>query len=359
MKILHVADSLDIGGGEKMCVQLANLFSKNNFEVGIVYFRKTPNNFINSINNNVKVHFIKKQLWNPLFYAKVAKLLNKYDIIHVHLTSPIKVVYVSDWLFNIKSSKIIFHTHTGSKLLFELTAKDKMLHKAIKKYIYVAVHDELKILTQQLIQSSNPDMYVISNFVSKPPFVKLKTKTQPNGCIDLMVLGNIKEQKNQLFLIPLLKALTAKGEKDCVHVCGQIHDKEYYKQLVDEAAKNNLSVALKFHHQFEAFNQINLTVDMALMISKDESGPLVNIEYILMHVPFLTHDVGDVTKIIKQVIPLQVIPNLNADFWADKIIAMHAKPFNADAYSLVYENNFSEKVAFKKWLDLYTSEKKI
>jgi hypothetical protein len=89
------------------------------------------------------------------------------------------------------------------------------------------------------------------------------------------------------------------------------------------------------------------------MVSKDESGPLVTIEYLLLKVPFLTHDVGDVSIIVKKYLPTQVISNLDVLTWIDKIIQLHQDGAGIDKYNHIYQNYFSNKMAYNNWLQTY------
>lgn len=355
MKIIHVIDSLDVGGAEKMCIQLASLFAHRNHSVGILYFRDTTHNFLKSVDRHVVVHKIDKKLWDPLFYRKVAQLLSGYDIVHVHLKSTLKVVYLADKLFSIRS-KIVFHDHTGSKKLFYETANDFILKKAILKYIYVAVHDELKEMTAANMSKKNPIMSVVANYVPKPPTSSLKVKTKDeHECIDMLLLGNIKEQKNQLFLVAIGAELNKLGKKFRFHVCGKIHDENYNQSLHDAVSSAKLHDAFIFYEQYTEFWQIPLSVDMALMVSKDESGPLVNIEYLLLKVPFLTHNVGYVTKLIKNDLPDCVVDSLNEKEWANRIINTHTEGIDVNKFNHVYERYFSENHAYNCWLNVYLS----
>jgi glycosyltransferase involved in cell wall biosynthesis len=353
MRILHLIDSLDTGGGEKMCVQLANLFDVCGYQIGVVHFRATKNSFANLLNAGVQQHFIKKQLWNPIFYAKVASLANTYDVIHVHLTSTIKVVLVSDLFFKIKCRKVIFHSHTGSKRLYEMASTDYILAKAIGKYLVVNVFEDREVTIKPNCCPNETKEVCIPNFVARPPYTKLNVKKQRDGQIDILVLGNIKEIKHQDFLIPLFNALKSRGKEVGIHVCGKIQDHKYFERLNELIEKNRCAASFKFYHSFDAFYEIPLAIDLALMVSKSESGPLVNIEYLLLNVPFITYDVGNVTQTLKKYVPDRIIPNFDTEVWASKILELYSQESSVVQLMEIYEFNFSDEIAFGNWCRIY------
>lgn len=196
-------------------------------------------------------------------------------------------------------------------------------------------------------------MAVIPNFITQPHQVKIKLKPKVNHSLDILILGNIKDQKNQLFLVPLAQDLFAKGYKVYFHLCGKIHDTQYHQTLLHSIEKNNLKHCFGFYHDFNNFNEIPLSIDLALMVSKDESGPLVNIEYLLLEVPFLTHDVGEVSMIIKKYLPSQVLANLDVESWVDKILQLHTRGAAINKYNAIYQNYFSSSIAYNNWLQTY------
>jgi glycosyltransferase involved in cell wall biosynthesis len=178
-------------------------------------------------------------------------------------------------------------------------------------------------------------------------------KSKEDNSLDILILGNIKDQKNQHFLVPLAQGLITKGYKVCFHICGKIQDAQYHQALLQRIEKNNLLQNFRFYHQFNNFNEIPLSVDIALMVSKDESGPLVNIEYLLLKVPFLTHDVGDVSMIIKKYLPAQVIANLDASAWVDNILELYTHGAAIDKYETIYQKYFPNNIAYHNWLETY------
>lgn len=355
MKILQVIDSLNIGGAEKMCIQLSNLMFRHGHDVAVLYFIQSEQNFISQLNAGIKVKHIPRQLYNPFFYRRIAALCRSFDIIHVHLRSSAKVMYFAS-LFLPKKTPIVFHDHTGSAKLFDETSKGIVMRKAIQKFKYVAVCEDLRKRTVEKYKLPPDQTSVISNFVERPPDVKIKVFPFSTDNLSILVTGNIKPQKNQLFLIDLAQNLLEKGlDKFKFHLIGKVQDTAYYQNFLIQLENYNLQAYFSEYNNYNNFSEIGLSINLALMPSLDESGPLVNIEYLLMGLPFLSHKVGDISCTIAKVLPELVLDHLHAKAWAEHILNFKGFPGLVDQYENVYNQYFSEQVAYKKWEACYAS----
>lgn len=354
MKILQVIDSLGIGGAEKMCVQLANLMYRNGHEVTVLYFMEFEQNLSSLLLEGVKIKHIPRQLRNPLFYKRVASFCQSYDIIHIHLRSSAKVMFIAS-LFLTKKKSMIFHDHTGSAKLFYETSRGIIMRRAIQKFKYVAVDEDLRMRTVEKYKLLLEDTTVISNFVERRFDSKIKRYDFDINNLSILVIGNIKPQKNQLFLVELAKIFIEEGIKSFrFHLVGKVQDVGYYQQYLMELKKNNLQDHFKEYTNYNDFSEIDLSVNFALMPSLDESGPLVNIEYLLMRLPFLSHGVGNISLTLAKILPDLILDHLDAKIWAGKMLSDKGLSGLTDQYDQVYNDYFSEDIAYSKWLECYS-----
>ena len=61
MKILHVIDTLDIGGAEKIAITLANIFEEQGHKVGILVILSSDHQLIKLVNTNVKIYYLNRK----------------------------------------------------------------------------------------------------------------------------------------------------------------------------------------------------------------------------------------------------------------------------------------------------------
>lgn len=357
MKILQVVDTLSVGGAEKMSVQLANLFSENGHEVALLYFQKTENNILKSINLNVKIYFvnIKKQKYNPFKFLKILNIFKNYDLVHVHMRSALKISYLSTFggvFFN----RIVFHDHTGAASKYNDSSKGFLLYKSIRKFYYVSVCDQLRQYSILRFKLQPRNTSVISNFVSKPIKSSFETFDFNKKNIECLVVGNFKKPKNQFFLINLcLEANKIQDLNIRFHLIGEMHEKEYYANIIEDVYKKDLKKQFIIYDNFSSIFEFNQKINFAIMPSSEESGPLVLIEYLILNLPFLAYNTGDVTNKMDEFLPNQVLNSFDEKLWIERIQTVNFNNLEIN-YNKIYETEFSDNVAYIKWLEIYNSK---
>lgn len=125
MKILFVTNWLKIGGAEKLISDIAINMKKQQYDVSVLIFAPLVHEpfQIKLENAHIPVLSIEAEnIYNPFLYKKVAPLLKKYDIVHVHLFPalyhvawakknyklPIKLVYTEHNTTNRRRKNPIF-----------------------------------------------------------------------------------------------------------------------------------------------------------------------------------------------------------------------------------------------------------
>ena len=89
--VLHIIDSLEPGGAEKIAIILANLFQEKGHDVGLIYFNRTIINYCSQVLSDVElVRFDRKIKYNPIIPKSIKYIINKYDILHIHLRYNLK-----------------------------------------------------------------------------------------------------------------------------------------------------------------------------------------------------------------------------------------------------------------------------
>jgi glycosyltransferase involved in cell wall biosynthesis len=354
MKILQVIDTLNVGGAEKMCVQMANLFYEKGHDVSILFFEKTDKNLLNQINHNINVFYIpiKRNWYNPLNFFKILSLIQKFELVHIHLRSALRIVYFSSF-FGKFCKCAVFHDHTGDSEQFESSSRGFLISQAIKSFKYVAVYNDLCQKTKNRFNLDSKSVDVISNFVSKPPITNIQVTPIDLNNLEILVVGNFRKPKNLYFLISLSNEFKLKKNVNFrFHVLGSINDKEYYEKFIELVYSQNLEKNFLIRTDISNIFEYNEKVNFAIMPSIEESGPLILIEYLLLKIPFLAHNVGDVTAKIGKYIPGQVLDNLNPTIWVNHVFETSYEKAICE-YEKIYNLEFSNEVAYKKWIAIY------
>lgn len=332
MKILQVIDKLDVGGAEKVFINLTNLLYKEGINVSVLIFinnGKLQGDLLPQINIIQSKRDSKFSLKTFFF---IANELKKYDIIHVHMRHVYKYIKVISLVFNLKIN-IILHDHSSN-----FTENNFLLKTVLKPKFYIGVSNKLTNWAKKSLKVNNS--YLLQNVV---PQIKNNKKTVLKKGI--VLVGNIKPDKNQLFAIRLLPYLDNK-----LTIIGKIQDNNYFETLQKEIIKLSLEGKVTF-----IFNEYNVQsilneYQCAINVSKRESGPLVLIEYLAQNLPFLSYFTGDISLKLKPQLPNFFINNFNYVEWLKKLKLIDANNQNLIE---IYNNNFSTTEYIKECLNIY------
>jgi len=350
LKILQVIDTLGVGGAEKVLVTLANLQYKYKDQVAVLTLLE-PGELAPALNPAIpKWSLHRKWKYNPLTMYRFVQIAKKFDVIHVHSRHNMRYVYLASLVFALKN-RVVFHEHFGD---IETDTSVKWHQRLIyPKLYYVGVSEKLCAWAKSKVGVPDEQVFLLSNTVASYPLVLNQKKEKPEA-LKIVIVGNIRRPKNIVFAIKLLKQIE-NYNSPTLTIIGKIKDEHYFKELL--ALVENLGLVGKviFEHECNNVQLILPNFDVAIHPAHSESGPLVLIEYLGQGIPFLAHDVGEVTKIVKNKYPEYVIDTLELNAWKEKLSEVLDSTSEERKKELrqFYEENFSEQTYYQKCRSIY------
>ena len=157
--VLHIIDSLEPGGAERVAIMMANLFSKMGHKAGLMYFIHTPTNLLDAVNNDVQVyHFNRAGKLNILRKQEIQKITIKYDLLHVHLKHNIRYIWFMK-LFSKIIPVVFFHDHGFSSLnhldlKITKAALSDAIYMSVNKSLSEIAREKLDVKTAHLLEST-------------------------------------------------------------------------------------------------------------------------------------------------------------------------------------------------------------
>jgi glycosyltransferase involved in cell wall biosynthesis len=292
IKIFQIVDSLDIGGTERMSVNICNALTASNIENYLVVSRKTGSvhEFVDQKSN---VIFLDKR--NFLDFYAFIKLFNlvlnyKPTIIHAHQTS----IY---WIFAIKiffpNKKIVWHDHWG----FSDILKDSD-RKIIKFFSFlidgvVCVNDKIRVWNIRNLKISKDHIIYIPNF----PLVRITEKMQ-NDVPVLLCLANIRDQKDHLNLLEACSLLKKDNINFKLLLAGSLEDKIWVEKVKKTVIFLNLQENVDFLGKVVDISELLSRADVGVLSSVSEGLPVSLLEYGLAGLPVVCTDVGQCKEVL-------------------------------------------------------------
>ena len=339
IKILQVIDQLNVGGAEQICITLTNLLYANQHLVSLLTL-VDEGNLKSQLDPNIDILKLNRRYpFDLVALFKCAKILKQFDIIHVHMRHNYRYIKLIHQLFFLKN-KIILHDHYGN------IDKDLSIPTGFKwglrpRY-YIGVSGSLVNWAENILKLKKSNVFLLRNIVLKKEVLN-STATRSG----LVLVGNIKPIKNQLFAIQLMEQLDT-----TLTIYGSIQDDAYFQKLLQEIERLKITHKIIFKHNCVEIQKELHQFEIGLQTAISESGPLVVIEYLAQSLPFISYNTGEVISLIEKELPNYILNNFSKNDWVQRIQSMR-KEQNLVAIENIYSKYFSEKVFLTNCLSIY------
>ncbi len=343
MKVLQVIDSLQIGGAEKIVIQISNLLNRSGITVELVVVY-SDGILRESLDTNIPVHFLfRKSRIDFVAAKKLAVLAREFDLIHVHMRHNYRYVALIKKLFPFKS-KLILHDHFGSIEIDKSVPKG--LKTLMKPTFYIGVSKALTNWAKKDLNLSPEKVFLLENTIH---FVAAK-KEYPLG--NLVLVSNIKPIKNQLFALELLAQTNKK-----LTIFGAVQDRSYWNQVKASVEEKKLENRVNIIHDCTEVQPLLPSFQLGINTSVSESGPLVLLEFLAHGLPFLAYKTGAISRKLNTEFPEYFVDHFDVSIWQAKIMDLLTKKPDQEKMHAVFKKYFSEDQYLKRCLKIYKQVK--
>lgn len=344
MRVLQVINQLNLGGAERVCVNLANLFSENGHDVVVMVFEDSGPLF-SLLNDDVEVVILNLKSDKSKAKKTLIAEVKKADIIHAHMRRTFRVVKRNVFLSRVKK-KIIFHDHYGK---IDVDKNVPTFFKTLyKPDFYIGCSELLTNWALEKLKLPKERVFFIKNYVPK---LKIDSSTEPERK-GIVLVANLKPVKNHIFAVKIAKALN----KELTIYCFK-DENTYYGELREQIKELGMTECVHFKHDCLNIQEELHYYEFALLTSITEGDPLVLIEYLAQGIPFLCSDIGESVKVIASKFPFFIQQTFDLEEWVNN--ASRLKGIKRENISKLYDKFYSENLFLGKYLEVYSQLKSI
>jgi len=335
MKILQVIDTLNIGGAERVFVDMSNILLENSQKIEVLFLLECgvlkP-----ELNQNIKIHELNRsKKWSLKKMKECGEVLKTFDIIHCHFRHVYRYISLVNTIFPFKG-KVILHDHYGA---IDVDQKIPFLFSTFfQPNYYIGVSKTLTLWAEKKLSIPTKNVFLLENIIIKND-VELKKERN----YDFILVSNIKPVKNNIFAVKLAQ----KMDKSLLLV-GQNQDSNYFTKI-----NNATTEKITINSTISNAQSVMYWADFGLHTSISETGPLVLIEYLAKKLPFLAFETGEVAKTLKNYFPLYFIDNFDLEQWQERINKIKEMPVDYAKFDLVFEKEFGSKNYCQKLKAIY------
>lgn len=322
MKILHVINPLLPGGAERMAVDLAVGMKQAGHSVTVLTLQETRTFLWEELESQgVEVKALSHAMSNysPLHAWRLSRLMNGYDVVHVHLFPAQYWGAMAKWISGFRGLLVTTeHSTFNVRCKYRLTTwLDRLMYKAYDAII--GVSEPTTTFMRQRVKGKIP-VYTIENGVNLQRVTQgrcLRNELLPDlpeKAFVVMQVGRFRPEKNQECTLRALAQLPPEvhgvfiGEGPCMDHC---------RQLVQE-----LGLTQRVHflgYRADAAACLD-AADVAVLPSLWESFGLSALEAMARGVPVLASDVEGLSQVVSH--PDLLFETNNATELAKKIVTL-------------------------------------
>lgn len=363
MHILHVIDSLAIGGAERMLVDIANASAAHGYRISVCVTRSRTD-LEPELSTNITLLTLNRQRRFELSpMRKFAGYIADENVtaLHAHGRSSFSFCALAKSM-RMFSRPIILHDHFGE---IELNSAVPTWFSLIgKKYIdaYVGVYEKLAVWAASA-GIPQDKISVIGNALDLTRFRPhsnnaLRDRLSiPNETTIGLVICGIREEKGIDLLIDAV-ALIKHPKPFLIVVAGGVRDAQYMQRCQSEIEAHGLEDKIVFLGEYKDAWSLAFEADFAIMPSRSESGPLVIIEYMAAGLPFAAFTVGDISRRGALLGVPGFIAPLDVEALSEEIRALIEMPeadrkFRGHLGQTIAREHFDIRARLQEWISLY------
>ncbi len=296
MRVLHIINSLQIGGAEKLLVDLVPLLNRQPYEVAVLLIDGQDSFLLKQLRQTgVMVHTLGKNhnIYNPILVFGLIKYIRKYDIIHSHLF-PTQYWTALASLFVFPRKILITTEHSTDNRRRNISwmyPADRFIYRNYNKIIAISAQ------TYQALASylkSNDNIITIENGVNIASYQSgYKIRNLSNPLFVITQIAGFRIEKDQKTLIRTMKNLP-----DYFHLwlVGLGTEINACKQLVEDL---HLSHRVDFLGIRDDVPDILQKSDVVVMSSHWEGFGLAAVEGMAAGKPVVASDVPGLREVVE------------------------------------------------------------
>ncbi len=352
MRILHVIDTLQIGGAERVLVDLCNILHTHGHDVAVLIFTEDMplSKYLISEINLISLKRRSKLDIASIF--RLNRICSEYDIIHVHLRYNFRYVALVKYMLRGKY-KLLLHDHFGD------IEQDKRVPFGLKFFLrregeFIGVSQSLVAWAVDQIGLDRSKCFLLSNIVVKNTYGKKKELN--SGPLRILMVSNFRPSKNYEFAVSLLKEMIHSSFDFQISWVGQVTDQMYFQIIKERIVEGGIESKIKIIHDCDDVQLLTYDHDLAIHCAHLESGPLVLIEYLAQGLPFVAYRTGQVADQLSAYLPEFFVENYNKGIWIERFQMIRNRNEEwREILSKIYDELYSPEVYLRKVIDIYNS----
>ena len=347
MRIVQIIDTLNVGGAERMAVNLANAFTEHKLENSIICTRELGGLAV-EVNDGTQINSLtKRHFFDVIAFIRGLKLLQKFkpSVIHAHSSS---IFWATFYTMMLPNCKLVWHDHNGKRPNHNFIINIPFRLASILFDAVISVNEELKQWAINTLFIKSNRVRYLRNF----PYLKKVEFSRKEIELTIVMVANLREPKDHHTLINALSILKNKVDFN-MRLVGKLNESsEYTKSLKSLISHLKLEDEIVFVGEQRVEDELK-KAHIGVLISKSEGLPVSLLEYGLAALPVVVADVGQCSAVVGDGEFGKVVPPNDPVALAHSLLDLIKDPNAASELGQSFEKHVRQNYGAEKFLEEY------
>ena len=290
MKILHVITSLEIGGAQRLLVDLLPLQATTTSDVSLLVYNWVDNEFENTIKRagiNI-ISLNEHNFHNPNIIFRLRKILKNYDIVHTHLFPSIYWVSLAARGLKVK---LVYTEHSTSNL-----RRTKWYFRPIERFMYnrfdriISISQQTQDALTSWLRQCDERFVVICNGVNTQKFASVTSSVIPKSLIMVSRFASSKDQET------VIRAMKHMDNEVFLYLVGDGDNRAHCEALAKELS---VSDRVQFLGSRSDIPELVASSYIGIQSSNWEGFGLTAVELMAAGKPIIASDVDGLKQVVE------------------------------------------------------------
>jgi glycosyltransferase involved in cell wall biosynthesis len=351
---MHLIDTLDAGGAERMCVQLANALPRDRYQPHVCATRRGGplREEIASDVGFLELRRASRFDVPALFRLRAYLRTNGIRLLHAHGTSVFMAVAAR---FLTPGRTVVWHDHYGGH---DEKRRPSAVYRALRVGLgaVIAVNEKLRAWSVEQVGMPEARVRFVPNFASQQP-LNFRGELPGEGGYRIAHVANLRPQKDHPTMLRAMRRIVDTEARAHLLLVGHAGDDDYTKLIRDQIESHGLGRNVSLMGARDDVASILRHCDIGVLSSASEGLPLALLEYGEAGLAVVCTAVGECPAVLEPVAEECLVPAGDDRAIADAVLSFlrsrEKRHAAGEKILSVVRRSYSEEAAIRTVMEVY------